>query len=103
MENECNYHYIHVKDFYKFRYNKAKYKDKNYSLAAKKILLVYRSVCKDGKDAIKKPEMDSSVQLTRHHKQLRAPYLTDADFVSNLKEFQEIIRNNPSKPYTGKH
>lgn len=47
--------------------------------------------------------MDSSVQLTRHHKQLRAPYLTDADFVSNLKEFQEIIRNNPSKPYTGKH
>ena len=60
----------------------------DYSLAAEKILLVYRRVCKDGKDAIKKPEMDSSVQLTRHHKQLRAPYVIDADFVSNLKEFQ---------------
>ena len=107
IKNKGNSQHIYVKEFNKFIYNNRKHKEWLHLqwFISEEILLKHQKVFLEvnGKLNAIIPEKAGNVQFTRHHDELKAPFVVYPDLDSNLKEVQRINKNNPDKSFLDKY
>ena len=111
ISNECKSHYVYIKDFDRFMFNKTKNRNKKHfctcclqCFSSKEILIEYKKYCLviNGKQSVKLKS--SSVRFKNYSKQILAPFKIHADFKCILKKFDcDIIERNSNISYTRKY
>ena len=108
ISNENKSHYVYIKDFKRFMYNKTKNKNKKYfckcylqCLSSEKVLTKYKKNCLtiNGKQSVK--SKIGSIRFKNYFKQLVVPFKIYADFECLLKGVKSSDKNNSS--YTEKY
>ena len=98
-------HYVYIKDFNRFMFNKTKNKNKKYfcksclqCFSSKNVLTRHKEGCLsiNGTQSVKLEE--GIIEFTKYFKQILVPFKTYADFESNLKSV-EIFEGIYSKKY----
>ena len=91
-------HYCLLKDFNKFMYNQTKHKGRKHfcmyclqCLSSKEHLEKHKVVCVEinGKQSIKMPEPESTIEFTNYHKESPAPFVIYADFEAITEKVSE--------------
>ena len=101
-------HYVLIKDFNKFMYNRTKHEHRKYfcmyclqCFSREDVLAKHKNNCIsiNGKQAIKMPEEGDKVYFKNHHKQLSVPFVIYADF-EEITEKVQGCQPNTDKSYT---
>ena len=109
-------HYILIKDFNKFMYNKSKHKEKKHfcmyclqCFSSESILVKHVNNCLtiNGSQAINMPKQgDNTLKFNNFHKQLPVPFVIYADFeaitkkVQGCKQSEEMEKDKDKRSYT---
>ena len=108
ITNENKSHYVYIKDFNRFMYNKAKNKYKKYfskccvqCFSSEKVLIEHKKNCliTSGKQSVKLKS--DSISFKHYFKQILVPFKIYADFECLLKGVKSSGKNNDS--YTEKY
>ena len=103
-----NKHYVLIKDFNKFMFNKTKHEHRKYfcmyclqCFSREDVLTEHKNNCIsiNGQQAINMPEKGEKVYFKNHHKQLPVPFVIYADFEALTEKIQGCQQNN-DKSYT---
>ena len=108
ISNENKSHYVYLKDFNRFMYNKTKNKNKKYfckcclqCLSSEKVLIEHKENCLIINDKQSVKLKSGSISFKNYFKQLPAPFKIYADFECYLKRVKSSDKNNGS--YTEKY
>ena len=108
IADENKFHYVYIKDFHRFMYNKTKNKNKKYfckfclqCFTSEKVLIEHKENCLiiNGKQSVKLKS--GSINFKTNFKQLPVPFKMYADFECILKGVKSSDKNNGS--YTEKY
>ena len=109
IEKDENQHYVLIKDFNKFMYNKMKHKErKNFCMhciqrfSSERVLKDHKDICImiNGMQAIKMPKKgDNILKYYNFHKQQPIPFVIYADFEAITEKVQRC-KPNDNKSYT---
>ena len=109
ITNENNSHYVYIKDFNRFIYNKTKCKNKKYfckyclqCFSSESVLVEHKETYlkTNGKQTVKL--RSGSIKSKNHFKQLAVPFKIYADLEFNMKRVRSSDRNNNTS-YTKKY
>ena len=91
INDENKSHYVYIKDFNKFMFNKTKHKNKKHfcryclqCFSSERVLVEHKKTCLEinGKQTVKL--RSGSIKFKNHFKQLAAPFKMHADFECNF-------------------
>ena len=91
INDENKSHYVYIKDFNKFMFNKIKHKNKKHfcryclqCFSSERVLVEHKKTCLEinGKQTVKL--RSGSIKFKNHFKQLAAPFKMHADFECNF-------------------
>ena len=104
-----NKHYVLIKDFNKFMYNKTKHKDRKHfcmhclqCFSSERVLNNHKDICLfvNGTQSVKMPDKDNNIlKFNNFHKQQAVPFVIHADFEAIIEKISGCQPNN-DKSYT---
>ena len=110
ISNEFKSHYVHIKDFDRFMFNKAKNKNKKYfcrnclqCFSIEEVLIEHKEDCLiiNGKQNAKLEK--GFISFKNYFKQIPIPFKIYADFECILKKVDSDIECSSNSPYTKKY
>ena len=109
ITEEKNKHYVLIKDFNNFMYNKTKHKERKHfcmhclqCFSSERVLSVHKDNCitVNGTQAVKMPDKDNNIlKYNNFHKQQPVPFVIYADFEAITEKISGCQPNN-NKSYT---
>ena len=111
ISDECKSHYVYIKNFDRFMFNKIRYKTRKYfckcclqCFSSKEILIEHRTDCLviNGKQGVKLKS--GTIKFKNYFKQLPVPFMIYADFECIFKKVEsDIIGRDLNSSYTRKY